>query len=321
MNKPYVVTADIKTLLKQWGMPSIGEVSFGRPPLTEGWHYHIDHRLFWKIRSDFRKMMEKVFPRFDFISEEELTEGFNYLLFHSPHKVDGAISLDRAYVGYGRGDLELNRVVDSSGRDSGYEIRSFTPDVTEQLESLVPWCKNEHEIALCDDVIFSGAYMEYVAGLVKKAGQNFRKIFAGVGVKSGCDRLRELGFHVECIREYPEVIDVVCERDFYPGVPFSGRTLAGNDNVGVPYILPFGKPWDWASIPEEWVNPFSRFCIEQTITLFEAIEDDNGKGITCRDLGRKVVGLPTDGTRFVDALKRVLMRDSLDKALSVFPPH
>ncbi len=321
--KPYVVTADIKLLLTQWGMPSLGETSFGRPPLKQGWHYYIDDRIFWKFRKDFREMMEKIFPHFDFIPEEEFTEGFRYLFWQSSNKVDNLISLDRAYNGSMDESgiaLQLNRAVNSIGQSAGYQTRSFTPSISDQLKTLVKNYGNEYEFGLCDDVIFTGAYMEYAASLVKKSGLNFRKIFAGVGVKTGCDRLRTLGYIVECVREYPEVIDVVCERDFYPGVPFSGRTLAGSKNVGVPYLLPFGKPYEWASIPLEWQQPFSCFCIEQTISLFESIEKESHKKIACRHLGRKVVGLPTDGTRFVDALNRLLINSSLNKAMLVYPP-
>lgn len=72
-----------------------------------------------------------------------------------------------------------------------------------------------------------------------------------------------------------------------------------------PYILPFGNPGEWASIPKDRQVPFSRFCLSQTEKLFEGIERASGKSVTCKDLTRGVVGLPRDDTRFVDALRNV----------------
>lgn len=310
---PYIVTADIRKLLKQWGMPLIGKQSFGRPPLKEGWHYYIPDRMFWKFRNDFRMIMEKMFPRFEFLPEEELQEGLSYLLTDS--KADFTLSLDRTFgttYEHNISSLQLNRVIDQNGRDIGHEPRPFEYDIPKQLDCLKGYYKRAKKdsrrgrFILHDDVIFSGSFMAHALKLLEERRMQVHAILAGVGTKEGCDRIRARGYPVTCVREYPRVIDVVCERDFYPGVPFSGRTLARQVNVGVPYLLPFGNPGKWASIPRPWQKPFSRFCIEQTIYLFEAIEKENEKKVFCKDLPRNVVGLPTDGTRYVDVLREVL---------------
>jgi hypothetical protein len=89
-------------------------------------------------------------------------------------------------------------------------------------------------------------------------------------------------------------------------VPLSGRLLAGPGNIGVPYLLPFGDPGGWASIPQRHHGHVSRFCLQQTISLFKAIEEASGRTVQCCDLGRAVFGLPRDDTRYVTALECLL---------------
>ena len=122
----------------------------------------------------------------------------------------------------------------------------------------------------------------------------------------GTEKLTDAGYTVQCVRAYSEVIDEICERDFYPGVSLSGRLLVGNENIGLPYVLPFGNAEKWASIPTEWQEPFSQFCIQQTIRLFKAIEHCSGRIVRCCDLARKVIFLPIGSTRYIEELCRFL---------------
>ena len=98
--------------------------------------------------------------------------------------------------------------------------------------------------------------------------------------------------------EYFEIVhDIVSERDFFAGVPFSGRTVgfqnkhfmtpdpkfvkmimdiykssAYKSNYGAPYIAPFGLPIKWGSIPAESAMKFSEFCLRAAIKLYSEIE-------------------------------------------------
>jgi hypothetical protein len=154
-----------------------------------------------------------------------------------------------------------------------------------------------------DDVVFTGELIVEVIQRLSSLGIKVSLVCVGVGIAEGIHQINQLNCEVRCVRRYEEVIDEICERDFYPGIPFSGRLLIGNGNVGVPYLLPFGDPGKWASIPLEWQVPFSEFCIKQTVKLFEEIERCSSKIISCAELGRMVSTLPQDKTRFVDALR------------------
>src|SRR5205823_2993530 len=132
---------------------------------------------------------------------------------------------------------------------------------------------------LVDDVIFSGNLMSRVVASLGRVGIQIPVVCAGIAIQEGIDLLAKKGIEVRAVRRYVNVIDEVCERDFYPGVPLCGRLVKEAENTGAAYILPFGNPGKWASIPRKWQNPFSRFCIQQSIKLFEAIEEASGKRI------------------------------------------
>ncbi|HEY4515943.1 MAG TPA: hypothetical protein VJH67_02020 [Candidatus Paceibacterota bacterium] len=285
--RPYVVSGDIKNLLQQWA----DQREFRLP----------DDSFFRKLRSDFGVFLTKVFPGFEFVTEEELSGGLNTLV-----RKNGLcpLSLDRVYC---PSDLRVDiaRQVDTDGNDKGLSRRANAPFLLEQFRQLRS--SGIKQVSLVDDVIFSGDLIARVGEAISRVGIQVGAVYAGIGIREGVVLLLNKGYKVECVRTYDSVIDEICERDFYPGVPLSGRLVDAEKNVGAPYILPFGNPGKWASIPEEWQLPFSKFCLDQTAQLFKGIERASGKVVTCADLERKVISLPQDETRFVDALNRVTL--------------
>ena len=280
--RPYVVSADIKILLQQW----TDQKGFKLP----------DEEFFRDMRSDFGVFMKQIFPGFEMIPEEELSVGLNAIV-----KKNGLypLSLDRVYYP-SQLKLDIARQINEDGIDMGLGRRADSALLLNQFRSLKG--SGVDEVSLVDDVIFTGDLIARVGETLGRMGIKVKEIYAGIGIKEGIDLLQGQGYQVECVRTYDSVIDEICERDFYPGVPLSGRLVDPENNVGAPYILPFGNPGKWASIPEEWQRPFSRFCIDQTRKLFEGIETSSNKPVRCSDLERKVVSLPLDNTRFIDAL-------------------
>lgn len=285
-SRPYVVSGDIKILLSRWA-----EQSGFKLPSDE---------FFKKIRDDFGLFMTQVFPGFEFVTEEVLREGLNSLV-----KKDGLypLSLDRVYC---LSDLciDIARQVDINGNDKGLGRRANSPYLLEQFRKLK--ASGVKEVSIIDDVVFSGDVIVRLGKALNMAGMRVKTIYAGIGIMEGINLIKGSGYEVECVRTYDSVIDEICERDFYPGVPLSGRLIDPENNIGAPYILPFGNPNKWASIPEKWQVPFSIFCMSQTIKLFEEIEKMSQKTVTCLDVGRKVINLPNDKTGFIDALNKSL---------------
>ncbi len=286
MDKPYIVSADIHLLMEQWAT----EHSFELP----------SREFFCQLREEFSNYMRRVFSNFELVSEDEISRGLVELVAQSGLPI---VSLDRVYF-ESKLNLEIARLVDESGKDRGLGHRAGTPPLVQQIRKLQ--MSGVREVVFVDDVVFTGALLERIIDLLSRIRIRVPLICAGIGIAEGINRINGTKRETRCVRIYEEVIDEVCERDFYPGVPLSGRLLVGGDNIGVPYLLPFGKPESWASIPSEQTMDFSRFCLHQTATLFDEIERHSGKPVLCRDLGRKVVGLPMDETRFSDVLRQIL---------------
>ena len=117
--------------------------------------------------------------------------------------------------------------------------------------------------------------------------------------------------------EYFEIVhDIVSERDFFPGVPYSGRTsgfenkhFISNEpktfenilnvyksspyksNYGAPYVAPLGYPIKWANIPEKSALRFSELCLSETINLYEEIQSAT-ELITKEKVNIKIGDLP-----------------------------
>lgn len=283
-NKPYIVSADIYLLLKKWAE----QKNFVLP----------EKEFFKKIRKEFSNYMIQIFPNFEFISEEEILEHMQMATMSSNLP---CVSLDPVYFCCDF-SIELTRKVDLEGIDKGLRSRFRSDSLLKQLNHLKS--HRIKEVCLVDDVIFSGVLMERVIKLFSEVGINVPVVCVGIGVQKGVNRILNQRREVYCAKIYNEVIDEVCERDFYLGIPFSGRSLIGNNNIGLPYILPFGKPEKWASIPKNLHKTFSDFCINQTIILFEEIQKKSKRTICCSEIERKVLGQPETGS-FINFLKQI----------------
>lgn len=283
--KPYVVSADIQTLLARWA----NDNGFCLPPAS----------FMSELRDEFFAFMQSIFPAFEIVPEDEIVDGLRGLVSASGLT---PVALDRAYL-QAKWQLDLARCVDADGKDCGLRHRFGAKPFWEQCKILRD--NGLTEIVLVDDVIFSGDMISRMIDCFSRFGIKVPVVCAGVGIGQGIARLDQLRCQVHCVRVYSEVIDQVCERDFYPGVPFCGRLLVGSQNIGVPYILPFGNPHQWASVPIYHQVAFSQFCVRQTISLFEAIEQSSNRVIRCSDLGRMVVTFPQDSTRYLDVLKKI----------------
>ncbi len=280
---PYIVSEDVALLLGVWAQDR---------------GFRVPSTVFFKEwREEFALFMQRIFPKFISVSEQEMKEGLSELIVQTDLPV---LSLDGVYV---QADLtlELARQIDGEKRDVGIGHRPGTPSLLHQVRKIRE--SGVREVVLVDDVIFSGSLIERVDHLLDQLGIHVCVVCAGVGIGEGIGRLTSQGYDVRCVRRFEKVVDEICERDFVPGVPQSGRAILGNDRVGVPYLYPFGDPVGWASIPPEQAEIFSAFCIAHTIVLFEEIERLSGRMVRCCDLARLPIGVPQDKTRFVDALR------------------
>ena len=293
---PYVVSADIHLLLKDWARRR----NFHLPP----------DEFFQKLRKEFINYMMGVFPQFEFVAENELKDGLNRLVRESDL---APISLDRVYAP-SQYQLDITRLINENGQDRGWGRRFGTSPLIKQFSDLRKL--SGQKVCLVDDVIFTGHFIERVIKDLFRMNIEVAVVCAGIGIAGGINRITNTNREIKCVRYYPKVIDEICERDFYPGTPFSGRLILESQKTtetGAPYLLPFGLPTIWASIPLDQEFDFSQLCLQQSIWLWRKIEEYSRRLISCSDLDRRPRGVPYNDSRFVDKLiffqQKILTKD------------
>lgn len=238
------------------------------------------------------------------------------------------IALDQVYLDCPYTSLEVSRLCNSktlAGQELGSRNGIPFLQQLDQIAQTLGHC----EVQLFDDVIFTAKDLaEKIVPLLKERGITVKRIVVAILIGNGEKKLSELHPEIEldAVHYYPEVLDEVCERDFLAGVPQSGRLFGMN---GVPVqpktCAPYFRPWtrnssgecflyDWATLGEKNNSPemetkvleWSRFCLEQSIRLWEEIERLSRRLVHCDDLERRPWGIPCDKSRFVDHLVRSL---------------
>lgn len=273
--KPYVVSGDIYLLLSKWAERK----NFILP----------EKGFFQNLRKELQNYLLSLFPNYEYIGEKEIIDHFQATI--SRYKLP-SISLDPVYFP-GDFSLALTRTVDKNLVDRGLRHRYGSLNLLKQISPLKT--RGLKEVCLIDDVIFSGVLAEKIIKLLSNLGLEVVLVCAGVGISEGLNKINHAR-EISCARVYKNVVDEVCERDFYLGIPFSGRSLLDSENVSLPYFLPFGKPDKWASIPVQKQKEFSLFCLNQSISLFREIEKSSKKLINCCDIERKVPGQIMNGS-------------------------
>ncbi len=152
------------------------------------------------------------------------------------------------------------------------------------------------EISLIDDVVFSGSMICKVADALREKGVIVREVLAGVAVKENIPIITSQGIGVKSCFDITNVLDEVCERDFYFGVAQSGQSVLTPNNTVLkqPYFSPFGLPVDSASVPEDKVYDFSKECLGCSYTLWEDMQKNSGRVLTSNDLPEKIANTPTE---------------------------
>lgn len=169
------------------------------------------------------------------------------------------------------------------------------------------------EITLVDDVIFSSNTLcelyDYALNVHLRIARAVCGILIGTSDRA---ELKQRNIHIDAAYTFsgahpePEVVDEICERDFFVFAPMTGRTLADTtQNAGFPYIEPFGDARNWASIAPEKVHEVSRALIELNVDLLTQIEEQLGHAIEFAHLQRIPMGVrhpDVDSSRVADHL-------------------
>jgi len=185
--------------------------------------------------------------------------------------------------------------------------------VDESIKSISDNLKNNNltNIVLADDVVFSGKVLKTIISKFRSNGINVLGIRSCISMRESYDYFNNtlpLGLKCGCVME-DEVIDQICERDFYFGVPQSGISVSmGNKVYKAPYFEPFGDPVERASIPMKYKDYFSKGCLIRSLALWNRIEKLSNKNILISDLPENIINT-NNNDRVVKVLKKQLTID------------
>jgi hypothetical protein len=146
-------------------------------------------------------------------------------------------------------------------------------------------------VVVVDDGVFEGASTMYffkkLNEYVGVHSDTLGSVLSGLFLESfmELDYEGKIELRVEAVHHYPrrkvEVIDWICERDFFAGIPQSGRAVikSPQDSVALQYnSQPLSVPYwqgcgnlNWASVPDDGGEELTRTCASLTARLFNHV--------------------------------------------------
>lgn len=193
--------------------------------------------------------------------------------------------------------IEINRIVDVNGDIIGLGPRPANPPLKNQVQGIAAMADG-NPVVLVEDGAFTGTTIEFLLDSLRSGKVNVAAIVVGLCFPGAVKRIKEV-FKGELVvmKEINKPYEWMPDHDFVPFVPNCGRVFGGpfgsdflpfytHDGLSYcfPYVLPFGDPVKWASIPSEHAGLFSLLCLEETLALFRMLDDMNGRQITPLDL-------------------------------------
>ena len=220
------------------------------------------------------------------------------------------VSLDKIYLNEDEENvifLDCTRLNGSNNLVSRNNSNDFN-SVDIQVENISKKLKTMglNQIILVDDVVFSGSVLSSVIELFKKNEINVIGIRSAVATTNSFKKFNsELGLGLKCKFLLGEkVIDQICERDFYFGIPQSGISILEDGVIyKAPYFKPFGNPVERASIPVQYEDDFSKGCLKRSLWLWNEIEKLSGRNFYISDLPEVISNTNSDD-KIVKVLKK-----------------
>ena len=168
----------------------------------------------------------------------------------------------------------------------------------------------EKEIIIADDVVFSGTVLKTIIDRLEQYDVKVVGIITSITSREGYDKFNEklkYGLKTNFIMDN-DVIDQVCERDFYFGVAGSGIMVEKEEGyLKAPYFYPYVSPNERASIPIEYERYFSKGCLERNIYFWEDIDKRREKSTLIKELPEEIIYTEKD-EEVVKTLKKEIRR-------------
>jgi hypothetical protein len=217
------------------------------------------------------------------------------------------VTLDKIYISP---DEENIFFLDSTRVNGTNKIISRRKEtIDEQIKRLGKIFKGK-EIILADDVVFSGTVLKTIIKMLEQYNVKVVGIITSITSNEGYEYFNKklkYGLKANYIMD-KDVIDQVCERDFYFGIAGSGIMIeTTNGYFKAPYFYPYGNPNERASIPKEFEKEYSRGCLERSILLWEDIDKKKGKSTIIKELPEEIINTD-ENKEIVKTLKKEIRR-------------
>jgi len=191
--------------------------------------------------------------------------------------------------------IHLNRIISFQGEIIGIGPRPGHPSVERQLRAV-----RNKPVIIIEDGSFTGRSLKFL--LDRFSNNNIITIVLGIifpEAKRSLEKVYDKDLFCCTSRSEESLLDWVPTHDFLPFVPNCGRIvgthmgkscfpfyLYDHASICMPYILPYGKPKEWASLRGERdeVGAFSSACINLSRRIFSEMECANGKELLVRDI-------------------------------------
>ncbi|MBR3720823.1 MAG: phosphoribosyltransferase [Clostridia bacterium] len=271
------------------------------------------------LRQDFKNDVNRIFNNKVEIIEEDEMEKYVYETLEDSENLP-IVSLDKIYINEQSNINNDLYFLDCTRVEGSKELvprkEKDATAVSKQIENISSILKekNKKDIILFDDVVFSGTVLRKIIEQFKQNDVDVIGIRACVSTEESYKYFNEnlkKGLKCGCLLG-KDVIDQICERDFYFGIVQSGISVHSGDGIyKAPYFKPYGNPIERASIPKKFETVFSNNCLLRSMYLWKKIEDKTGRNIYVRDLPERIVHTRKDD-RLLDVLRKGMIYDEKD---------
>jgi hypothetical protein len=195
--------------------------------------------------------------------------------------------------------LHVNRLFNKSGKMMGYGPRPGCPSLREQLDLLAKKA-NGRPAVLMEEGAFTGGSIRFLLNEIEMRGIKVPTTIIGFCSSATRDRIgKNYNGRLIVINEIGELVDWITDHDLVPFTPGCGRVLGKQTAIGFepvrapegftfayPYVLPFGRAEEWATLPAEGALEISKFCLEAGADFYRRILKQDGAKVTIGDLMR-----------------------------------
>ncbi len=230
--------------------------------------------------------------------------------------------------------IEVNRLVDFFGEIISVGARPGHASVARQLAELHHKI-HDQSVVIVEDGSFTGKTLLSIIKILREHRAYVKAILLGVIFPEAEKAIREVfDGEISCCKKLSNPLDWMPSHDFFPFIPNSGRVVgiringSNGNSIGypyplylpnhaslcIPYIRPYGKPNEWASIPCDMhkINAFSALCLMMIESIYKKMEALNGKEILLGDIihSYPMTGIPIScgdmQTDYTEPSERVL---------------